>query len=83
MEYSEWKDRGRLGRRIYIYVGARGSSVIDYVVVNEKTDDKVIEFKIDVRVDSDLMPMSVKIEKIRRGAGKRKRKIKQKNRRKK
>lgn len=46
----------------YTYVGARGSSVIDYVVVNEKTDNKVIEFKIDVRVDSDHMPMSVKIE---------------------
>lgn len=46
-------------RRIYI---CRGSSVIDYVIVNEKTDDKVIEFKIDVRVDSDHLPMSVKIE---------------------
>lgn len=46
----------------YTYVGARGSSVIDYVVVNEKIDAKVIEFKIDVRVDSDHMPMSVKIE---------------------
>lgn len=30
--------------------------------MNEKIDDKVIEFKIDVRVDSDHMPVSVKIE---------------------
>lgn len=30
--------------------------------MNEKTDDKVIEFKIDVRVDSDHVPISVKIE---------------------
>lgn len=30
--------------------------------MNEKTDHKVIEFKIDVRMDSDHVPISVKIE---------------------
>lgn len=52
----------------YTYVGGRGSSVIDYAVVNEKVRDKVVEFKVGDRVDSDHMPMCLKIRtKERRG----------------
>lgn len=43
----------------FTYVGARGSTVIDYVMTNEKAYDKVREFRIDNRVDSDHMPMIV------------------------
>lgn len=41
----------------YTYVGLRGSSVIDYAIVNENVYDKVVEFRIDVRVDSDHLPL--------------------------
>jgi len=30
----------------YTYVGARGCSVIDYIVVNEYVQEDVIEFKV-------------------------------------
>lgn len=44
------------------YVEVRGSTVINYIVVSEELGDKVIEFKIGERVESDHMPLSVKIE---------------------
>lgn len=44
------------------YVEARGSTVINYIVVSEELGDKVIEFKIGERVESDHMPLLVKIE---------------------
>jgi len=47
----------------FTYVGARGSSVIDYIIVNEKAYDKVLEFKIEDRVDSDHMPLRLKMRK--------------------
>jgi len=37
----------------YTYVGARGSTVIDYVIVNEKAYNNVLDFKIEDRVDSE------------------------------
>lgn len=43
------------------YVEARSSTVINYIV-SEELGDKVIEFKIGERVESDHMPLSVKIE---------------------
>lgn len=46
----KWSNGRRLGRGIY--VGARGSTVIDYVMTNEKAYDKVREFRIGDRVDS-------------------------------
>jgi len=45
--------------REYIYVGARGCSVIDYIIVNEYVQEDVIEFKIGERVDSDHMPLTL------------------------
>ena len=41
----------------YTFLGARGSSVIDYIIVNEKVWDKIVEFKIESRVDSDHAPV--------------------------
>lgn len=41
----------------FTYVGARGNSIIDYVIVNEKMWDKVIEFRVENRVDSDHLPV--------------------------
>lgn len=41
----------------YTYVGARGSSVIDYVFVNEVGYNIVNSFKVGERVESDHMPL--------------------------
>lgn len=43
----------------YTFVGARGNTVIDYVIVNEEAIEKVEEFKVDNRVDSDHMPLKI------------------------
>ena len=45
----------------FIYIGARGNSVIDYVCVNENTCEVLIDFKIGNKIDSDHMPLVVKI----------------------
>jgi len=45
---GDWKDE-------YTYIGARDSSIIDYVMVNEDVKNRVIDFKM-VRVDSDHLP---------------------------
>jgi len=50
------------GEGEYTYVGARGSTVIDYVFANDVIIDNIIDFRIDVRVDSDHMPLCVEME---------------------
>lgn len=45
----------------YTYVGARGSSIIDYVFVNENVYDKIRKFKVEDRIDSDHMPIVVSL----------------------
>lgn len=51
-------------RWIYICtVGARESSVIDYVFVNGNVYDKMMEFKIEVRVDLDHMLLIIEMDK--------------------
>lgn len=50
----------------YTYVGAKGSTVIDYVVVDDNIIDKVEEFKMDIRVDSDYMPICLRIRRVER-----------------
>ncbi|EZA59688.1 hypothetical protein X777_16573, partial [Ooceraea biroi] len=58
----------------YTYIGARGNSVIDYVIVNDFIKDRIEEFNIEERVDSDHTPLKVRIqlteeeEEERRGA---------------
>jgi len=37
----------------FTYVGARGNTVIDFVIVNENAYNKTIDFKILERVNSD------------------------------
>lgn len=50
------------GKENPTYVGTRGSSVIDYVLVNESLYDRVKKLRIDERVESDHMPLNVYIE---------------------
>jgi len=51
-------DGDRIGE--FTYVGARGSTVIDYVFVNERALERIIDFKVENRVDSDHMPLQVR-----------------------
>lgn len=46
----------------YTYAGARGSSVIDYVIVNEEMRNRIRKFCIGERVDSDHLPMEIEME---------------------
>lgn len=41
----------------YTYIRARGSTVINYIFVNANVQDRVREFRIEERVDSDHMPI--------------------------
>lgn len=65
----------------YTYVGPRGCSVIDYVIVNKHCQDFIQSFKIGERVDSDHMHLrAVWREAGRRGAGVVQRRIKREKR---
>jgi hypothetical protein len=44
------------------YVGSRGETDIDYAIVNEPAWEKVEEFKVGERVDSDHLPLEISIE---------------------
>lgn len=46
----------------FTYIGARGSTVIDYVLVNENARKKVIKFQVEGRIESDHTPVSVVLE---------------------
>ena len=46
----------------YTYVGARGSSVIDYVIVSEEMRNRIGKFCIGERVDSDHLPLECVME---------------------
>jgi len=50
----------------YTYVDARGSIVIDYVLVKEHMFNKVCSFRIGDRIDSDHMPLELTLEGWRR-----------------
>lgn len=75
---GEWEGQYTYVEGESTYVETRGSMVINYIVVSEELGDKVIEFKID-GVESDHMPLSVKIEEEE----KRKRNMERRNRMKK
>lgn len=53
----------------YAYIGARGNTVIDYIFVNEKIKEKVIEFRFAERVDSNHMPICLELETEEEGRG--------------
>jgi hypothetical protein len=44
------------------YVGSMGETVIDYAIVNEAAWERVKEFKVGERVDSDHLPLEITIE---------------------
>ncbi|KAJ8684964.1 hypothetical protein QAD02_020757 [Eretmocerus hayati] len=44
------------------FIGARGSTVIDYVIVNSKMLESVGKFKEEEQIESDHAPISVFIE---------------------
>jgi len=45
-----------------MYIGARRCSVIDYVWVNERIGNRVSDFKIRNRVNSNHMPLELTLE---------------------
>jgi len=44
-----------------IYIGKRGESMVDYVLVNQKAWDKIEKMEIGNRVESDHQPLEVEI----------------------
>ncbi|XP_032687575.1 uncharacterized protein LOC116851844 isoform X2 [Odontomachus brunneus] len=46
----------------FTYVGARGNTVIDYVIVSEEIYCKAEDFVIGGRIESDHMPLELRIE---------------------
>jgi len=46
----------------FTYVGPRGSTVIDYVIVNDPCIELIGNFKIEERVDSDHMPLNMELK---------------------
>lgn len=45
----------------FTFIGGRGSSVIDYIIVNEHAEERVGEFKVEGRIESDHTPVSISI----------------------
>ncbi|XP_066585917.1 golgin subfamily A member 6-like protein 22 [Prorops nasuta] len=50
----------------YTYVGHMGRSVIDYVVGDMETREEIREMEVEVRVESDHLPIVVKLDKERK-----------------
>jgi len=46
----------------WTYIGERGSSVIDYVVANEKVREEIKRMKEGDRTESDHVPLEVELE---------------------
>lgn len=46
----------------FTYIGARGSTVIDYVIFNERASEKVKSFRVEERIESDHAPISVELD---------------------
>jgi hypothetical protein len=53
--------------REWIYIGSRGETVIDYGIVNEEAWERVEEFRIGERVESDYLEILVALRKRRGG----------------
>lgn len=52
----------------FTYVGERGCSVIDYIIVNERCYNEIISFRVEERIDSDHMPLKLELTNTGRGA---------------
>ena len=46
----------------YTFIGSKGSTVIDYVIVNDEIRDNDIFFEIQERVESDHLPLILQIK---------------------
>lgn len=54
----------------FTFIGGKGNTVIDYVLVDTSIKKAMKNFKIEERVESDHLPMKVEIyENTRRGMG--------------
>jgi len=60
-EWSIWRE---LEWKFYVY-RYRGNTVINFVIVNENVYNKTLDFKILERVDSDCLPLQLRIRKIK------------------
>ena len=45
----------------YTYIGPRGSTVIDYIIVNEKMRKLVVDFQVEERIESDHAPICTRV----------------------
>lgn len=45
----------------YTYVGKRGATVIDYIIVNQEALDEVRRLKIGQRTESDHLPLELEM----------------------
>lgn len=55
--------------REWTYVGERGNLVIDYVIGDNRTRERIVEFRMEDRIDSDHRPITVGIEGEKRRLG--------------
>lgn len=46
----------------YTYIGKQGSTVIDYVITNEKALDRIGELRVGEKVDSDHQPLEIELK---------------------
>lgn len=46
----------------WTYVGKRGNTVIDYVIGNDRTRERIREFRVEDKIDLDHRPVTVWIE---------------------
>lgn len=53
----------------WTYVGERGNSVIDYVIGDNRTRERIVEFRMEDRIDSDHRPITIVIEGEKRRLG--------------
>lgn len=47
----------------FTYIGARGSSVINFVFINDLIRERILDFRIESRVNSDHMSVKIVLEK--------------------
>ena len=46
----------------FTFIGGKVSTVIDYIIINEKTREKVVTFKVEDRIESDHAPICLEIK---------------------
>lgn len=51
----------------FTFIGPRGSSVIDYIIVNEKMRERISKFIVEERADSDHVPVCATVRFKKKG----------------